>query len=85
VQRVTGWTTAEMRAEPARVIRAHFARIFAGLVWSPDLARAASAGAAPRSSYGSLADYAAARKAQAEAASALAQLEAALWPEDDRG
>ena len=40
--RVTGWTPAVLRAQPASVIRAHFARIFAGLAWSPELAAAAN-------------------------------------------
>ena len=85
VMRVTGWTSAQLRAEPARVIRAHFARIFAGLIWSPDLIRAASGPAPTRGSYGSLADYAAARRGYAMAVDARRVLERALWPEDDDG
>jgi len=81
--RVTGWTAAVLRAQPARVVRAHFARIFAGLVWSPALAEAAASPVPARASYGSLADYAAARNARGKAAEALATVERALWPEDD--
>jgi len=83
MQLATGWTTAELRAEPARVVRAHFARIFAGLVWDPALAEAARSSGPSRASYGSLGDYANARAAQGRAVSALDTLTAALWPEDD--
>jgi hypothetical protein len=85
VQRVTGWTTAQLRAEPARVVRAHFARIFAGLVWSPELAEAARSAGPPRASFGSLGDYANARAAKGQAIAAFDTLTAALWPEDDDG
>lgn len=85
MQRVTGWTTAELRAEPARVIRAHFARIFAGLVWSPELAAAASAPVPDRAAFGNISDWAAARAAKRSAGDALDTLTAALWPEDDDG
>ena len=84
MQRVTGWTTAELRAEPARVVRAHFARIFAGLVWDPALAEAARTPVS-RASFGSLGDYANARAAQGRAVNAMDTLTAALWPEDDDG
>ena len=53
--RVTGWTAATLRAQPARVIRAHFARIFAGLVWSPELAQAARTPMAPRGAFADIA------------------------------
>lgn len=85
MQRVTGWTTAQLRAEPARVIRAHFARIFAGLIWNPRLAEAARSAAPSRAAYGSLADYAQARAARSQASQALDMVTAALWPEDDDG
>lgn len=83
--RVTGWTVPELRAAPASVVRAHFLRIFVGLVWNPELAQVAARPAPQRSSYGSLADYAAARKAQTETRAAVKTLEAALWPEDTDG
>jgi hypothetical protein len=81
--RVTGWTAATLRAQPARVIRAHFARIFAGLVWSPELATAVRAPAAPRGAFSDIAAYVDARKAKGAAVEALKTLERALWPEAD--
>jgi len=81
--RVTGWTAATLRAQPARVIRAHFARIFAGLIWSPALAEAARAPVAPRGAFADLAAYADARKAKGAAVEALKTLERALWPEGE--
>jgi hypothetical protein len=81
--RVTGWTPAVLRAQPASVIRAHFARIFAGLAWSPELASAAQGPAPVRSSYSSIADWAAARSARSAALSAYEAMVAAFWPEDD--
>ena len=83
--RVTGWTVAELRAAPARVVRAHCARIYAGLVWNPDLAKATSGPPPPRESYGSLADWAAARSAQTDGRKLQALIESMLWPEDDDG
>lgn len=81
--RVTGWTPAEVRAAPARVVRAHFARIFAGLAWSPELAEAARAPSPPRSAYGDMQSWSEARLARARAAEAQRAIERALWPEDD--
>ena len=81
--RVTGWTVPELRAAPARVVRAHFARIFAGLIWSPALAEAAAGPPPTRGNFGSLADYATARQAKSKAIEAQTMLERALWPEDD--
>lgn len=81
--RVTGWTPAELRAAPTRVVRAHFARIFAGLVWSPELAEAARAPSPPRSAFGDVGAWSQARLAKVKAAEALHTVEAALWPEDD--
>ena len=83
--RVTGWTVAELNAAPARVIRAHFARIFADLLWSPDLARAAAGPPPARGGYGSLGDYAQARQAHAAAVNAQGIIESVLWPEDHDG
>lgn len=85
MQRVTGWTTAQLRAEPARVIRAHFARIFAALIWSPELATAAATPVADRKAYGSLDDWSRARAGKRQAIEAMATVTAALWPEDDDG
>jgi len=81
--RITGWTAATLRAQPARVIRAHFARIFVGLAWSPTLAEAAAGPPPSRGSFGSLADYAKARQAKGAAIAALRELERTLWPEGD--
>jgi hypothetical protein len=80
--RVTGWTEAVLRAQPARVIRAHFARIFAGLVWSPEVAALGRTPAPQRESYANLAAYANARSAHMKAREALDDLAALLWPED---
>jgi hypothetical protein len=81
--RVTGWTVPELRAAPARVVRAHFLRIFVGLAWSPALAEAAAGPPPPRGNFGSLEDYAAARRAKVAAQDALKTVERLLWPEDD--
>jgi hypothetical protein len=81
--RVTGWDTATLRRQPARVIRAHFLRIFVGLAWNPALAEAAAGPPPARSSFGTLSDYAAARGAKARAQIAFTELQRALWPEDE--
>jgi hypothetical protein len=81
--RVTGWTVPELRAAPARVVRAHFARIFVGLAWSPELAQAAASPPPARGSFGDLAEYAQARQARARQIEAQQTIERALWPEDD--
>lgn len=81
--RVTGWTVPELRAAPARVVRAHFARIYAGLVWDPALAEAAAGPPPARGSFGSLGDYAAARLAKGRVIEAQQAVERDLWPEDD--
>jgi hypothetical protein len=81
--RVCGWTVAELRAAPASVIRAHFARIYAGLVWSPRLLEAALGPTPQREHYRSLADYARARDAKQRAAAAFEEQARELWPEDD--
>jgi hypothetical protein len=81
--RITGWTVPELRAAPARVIRAHFARIFAGLAWSPELAEAAAAPMPPREAYRDIGEWGKARAAKGRAAEMLATVKAALWPEDD--
>lgn len=81
--RVTGWTAATLRAQPARLIRAHFVRIFVGLVWSPELAEAAMTPAAPREAFGDLGDWGKARVAQGKAVEAFTALQRALWPEGD--
>jgi hypothetical protein len=84
--RVLGWTVPELRAAPARVIRAHFARIFVGLVWNPALAEAAAGPPPPRGSFGrDLAAYGSAVRAKLEAKRVLETVERALWPEDDDG
>ena len=80
--RVTGWTVQELRATPARVVRAHFARIFVGMVWSPALAEAAHSPVPDRSSFASLGDWSKARAAKLEAVKMLDTVSAALWPED---
>jgi len=83
--RVTGWTVPELRAAPARVVRAHFARIFVGLAWNPALAEAAAGPPPPRGNFGNIADYAEARRHKARVVEAQRAIEAALWPEDDDG
>lgn len=80
--RVTGWTVPELRAAPARVVRAHFARIFVGLAWNPQLAEAANT-TVSRAAFPDLASYGKAARARAEAASVLTSVQRALWPEDD--
>ena len=81
--RVTGWTPAVLRAQPASVVRAHFARIFAGLAWDPELAAAASGPTPGREAFAHLGDWASARAYRGKAQEALASVTAALWPEDD--
>jgi hypothetical protein len=83
--RVTGWTVPELRATPARVVRAHFARIFAGLLWDPALASAAAVPVAPRAAFGDPGAWGAAHAAKAQAVDLVAQMRAVLWPEDDDG
>ena len=83
--RVTGWTVPELRAAPARVVRAHFARIFAGLLWSPQLAEAARSPTPPRTAFVSIRDYADARAAKERAGEVLRAVETVLWPEGDDG
>jgi len=81
--RITGWTVPELRAAPARVVRAHFLRIFVGLVWNPALAEAAAGPPPARGNFGSIRDYADARMAKARAVDAQQVIERALWPEGD--
>jgi len=81
--RITGWTVPELRAAPARVVRAHFLRIFVGLAWNPELAEAAAGPPPPRGNFGTIRDYADARQAKARAVEAQRVVERALWPEDD--
>jgi len=83
--RVTGWTPAVLRAQPASVVRAHFARIFAGLAWSPELAASANGPAPARSAYSNVSDWAAARVGRTKVMEAYGAMVAGLWPEDDRG
>jgi hypothetical protein len=83
--RVTGWDTATLGRQPARVVRAHFLRIFAGLVWSPALAEAAAGPPPSRGNFGNIGDYALARQAKGKAIEAQRAIERALWPEDDDG
>jgi hypothetical protein len=79
--RVTGWTLDVLRAQPASVIRAHFHRIFVGLVWSPELADAART-PIHRENFGNPADYHKALVAKGEATAAFDRVTTALWPED---
>ena len=82
--RITGWTVPELRAAPARVVRAHFVRIFAGLVWSPELAEVARTPTQGRAAFGGdTAAWARAAGAKARAAEALKAVEQVLWPEDE--
>jgi len=81
--RITGWTVPELRATPARVVRAHFLRIFVGLAWNPALAEAAAGPPPPRGNFGTIRDYADARQAKTRAVEAQRTVEAALWPEGD--
>ena len=81
--RVTGWTVPELRAAPAPVVRAHFARIYAGLIWNPELIEAVHKPMPPRAAFANVGAWAAARMARAQAVEALAQIEKALWPKDE--
>ena len=83
--RTTGWTVPELRSAPAAVVRAHFARIFVGLVWNPALAEAAAGPPPPRGNFGNPSAYFEARQHKARAVEAQRAIEAALWPEDDDG
>ena len=83
--RVTGWTWDELRRQPARIVRAHFFRIFAGLYWDARMA-GASAGPPPsRASFRTLEEYAAARRGFGAARRHVEALERVLWPEDKDG
>jgi hypothetical protein len=81
---LTGWTVPELRAAPARVVRALSWRVFATTLHDPRLAEAA-ASVPHRSSFGSLSDYAAARRRNSDARAALDAVNGVLWPEDDDG
>ena len=80
----TGWTYEQLRAQPARLVRALAFRSFVSHVWSPELASAAAAPVS-RESFGSAQDWLDAIKRRDAAADALRTVEAALWPEDSDG
>jgi hypothetical protein len=80
----TGWTYEQLRAQPARLVRALAYRSFVTRIWSPELASAAAA-AVPREAFTSPQDWLDAIKRRDAAADALRTVEAALWPEDSDG
>ena len=82
--RLTGWTEAVLRAQPARVIRAHFWRVFSGHVWEPSYREMATAPVS-RAAYGDLSGYLKAVEGRDAAVSLLKTIEGLLWPEDDDG
>lgn len=78
----TGWTPAELRAAPARVVRALAWRIFAKTLWDPELAEFARAPVdpmidAPLETRGRY------RLAKQDAQKTLGELEDLLFPEGD--
>ncbi len=81
---LTGWTAAELRAQPAGLVKALMWRVFARHLWEPDLAKAARM-ELPREAFPSLKDQFEATRKRDEAAKSLGILEAALWPEGDDG
>lgn len=79
----TGWTAAELRAQPARLVRALAWREFATRTWSPRLAEMAHV--TPQRDGASAQQWLDQVKARDEAAAIVTQIEAVLWPEDDDG
>jgi hypothetical protein len=80
----TGWTSEELAAQPARLVRAIAYRLFVSRIWSPELATAAAT-PVPREAFGSAQEWLDAIKRRDTAAAALRSVEAALWPEDSDG
>ena len=80
----TGWTTAELRAQPARLVRALAYRAFVKHLWLPALAEAART-PVNRDAFPGPQAWLDAVKHRDAAAAALRELESALWPEDDDG
>jgi len=81
--RITGWDTDTLRRQPARVVRAHFARIFVGLIWNPELAASVAGPGPTRGGYADLGDYATARAQRGRQVTAMAAISELLWPEDE--
>lgn len=71
----TGWTAAELAAQPADVVRRLFWRLHAARAWRPELLSLAYGPLPPPQDV-------AARDARAGAMTAVAALERHLWPED---
>ena len=78
----TGWTSEQLAAQPARLVRAIAYRTFVTKVWSPELAAAATA-LVPREAFGSPQEWLDAVQRRDAAAAVMQTVEAALWPEDD--
>lgn len=77
----TGWTAAELRAQPARLVRALAWRLFVAKAWNPELAKAANAEVVrePGASAQAWLDAVAHRD---QARAVLRDVEAVLWPEE---
>ncbi len=80
----TGWTAAQLRAQPARLVKALMWRAFARRFWQPELARLART-ELPREAFSSLPEQFEATQKRDAAAKATGLIEGVLWPEGDDG
>jgi hypothetical protein len=79
----TGWTADELRAAPARLVRALSWRMFAARQWNAEVAAMAQQPVTHRSNFGSTAQWADAQRARTSAIKWVEDLSAILWPEGD--
>lgn len=77
----TGWTATELRAQPARLVRALTWRVFVEKAWNPELAKTASAEIV-REPGASAQAWLDAVKQRDRARTLLGEVEAVLWPEE---
>ena len=80
----TGWTAATLARQPASVVRSLVHRLWVAKVWAPDVMASARTPTPDRKAYGSLGDWANARKAKRAAVEYAELVETVLWPEDDQ-
>ena len=81
----TGWDRVRIRSQPGSFIRAVIWRLYAGRLWSPELAHAAKASAPARERFGDVGTWGDASRAHAAAQHAVALIDEILWPEDGNG
>ena len=81
----TGWTYGELLRQPASVVRSLMWRLWTERIWKPSIIEAARSPVPNRAAFGSIAEWADARRGKAAASEYAELLTAALWPEDDDG